>query len=62
MLNHLDLDAEIVCIFVNLSVIKVSYSQKVLFFFFFCDPNDFTLLRIEDHKPFTLPGFESGKV
>ena len=30
-------------------------------FFLFCDPNDFTLLRIECHKPFTLPGFESGK-
>ena len=31
-------------------------------FFSFCDPNDFTLLRIECHKPFPLPGFERGKV
>ena len=30
--------------------------------YFFVDPYNFTILRIEGHKPFTLPGSENGKV
>ena len=41
---------------------KLVVKECCFFFLLFCDSNGFTLLRVEGPTPFTLPGFELGKV
>ena len=60
--SEISKNADIFCIFCKLKCDTIKLIAKEYFFLFLCDPYDFTLLRIEGHKPFTLPGFEKVKV
>ena len=62
MLNHLRFGCRDILHFCKLKCDTMNLIVKEYCFFLFRDPNDFTLLRIEGHKPFTLPGFKNGKV